>query len=573
MNKKVAFPERLSLAWIRKMYSENILTPLDVVEEIIKRNGNYADYNIWIVEPSLDLIAPYLRLLEKKDPSLPLWGVPFAIKDNIDLEGILTTAACPDYAYVPKDSATVVRKLMEAGAIPIGKTNLDQFATGLVGTRSPYGECHNALNPDMISGGSSSGSAVSVALGLAVFALGTDTAGSGRVPAMLNNLVGYKPPVGSWSSKGVVPACASLDCVTVFAGNMEDAKVVDQVARGYDEECPWSRELERKPDQVPEKIFLPKEEPVFFGDWESEYRTKWVNSIKRIERIAKNKGIVVEYIDYKMFHDAALILYEGAYVAERWEALKDFVETHPGGIFPVTEEILRSGAKSGQTAVKLFKNLHELQEYRHKAHRLLRDAVMIMPTAGGSYTRTQVREDPIATNSRMGLYTNHCNLLDLTAIAIPENTRDRVRPFGITVFGRYDREDLVRGFAEMFLEEETTPLAVCGLHKKGRELDYQLYELGADYVESTVTAPCYQLYELSTVPVKPGLVRVTKSGGPIEVDLYDIPSKMLGVFMSRVTEPLVIGDIELEDGRIVKGFLCQQYAVTGAKNITEKGSF
>lgn len=573
MSSQVFFPERLSIKWLKEMYQTGAITPLEVVSEILARSEKYEDYNIWIVKPSMEGIAPYLKRLEKMDSTLPLWGIPFAIKDNIDLEGVPTTAACPAYAYAPTESATVVEKLLAAGAIPVGKTNLDQFATGLVGTRSPYGECHNALDPEMISGGSSSGSAVSVALGLAAFALGTDTAGSGRVPAMLNNLIGYKPPVGSWSTKGVVPACASLDCVTVFAGSMADAKEVDSVARGFDEACPWSRKIEKKSDRLPSVIYLPNEVPSFYGTWEEEYCSKWKNAVNRIERLAKQKGITVEYIDYQMFQDAALILYEGAYVAERWEDLKGFVEGHPGETFPVTETILRSGGKEEQTAAKLFGNLHELQAYKHKAHMILKDAVMIMPTAGGSFTRDQVREDPIATNSKMGLYTNHCNLLDMAAIAIPENRDDMIRPFGITVFGRFDREDLVCGFAEAFLDEETVPLAVCGLHKKGRALAYQLEELGAYYVETTRTASTYKLYELATTPTKPGLMRVSEGGDSIEVDVYELPVQQFGTFMKRVSEPLVIGDLELADGRVVKGFLCQGYASETAVDITDRGSF
>lgn len=566
-------PERLSLTWVKGAYCSGEITPTDIVEEIIERAKKYEDYNIWIIPPSMDFIKPYIDNLEKMDKSLPLWGVPFAIKDNIDLEGIPTTAACPAYSYTPKKSATVVKKLIDAGAIPIGKTNLDQFATGLVGTRSPYGECKNSLDPDMISGGSSSGSAVSVSLGMASFALGTDTAGSGRVPAMLNNLVGYKPPVGSWSSKGVVPACASLDCVTVFSVCFEDAEKVDMVARGFDEECEWSREIDNKPNTLPEIVYLPTEDPEFFGDWKDEYKSKWMKAITRIKRVCKKEGIKVEHIDYKMFNDAALILYEGAYVAERWQDLKDFITSHEGEIFPVTETILRSGGKEDQTAAKLFGNLHELRAYRHKSNMLLKDAVMIMPTAGGSFTREQVRLDPIKTNSKMGLYTNHCNLLDMFAVAIPENTKDTIRPFGITLFGRHDKENIVRGFAKEFLNYETAEIAVCGLHKKNGALTYQLEELSAEYKESTKTASMYKLFLLDTTPEKPGLFRTLTDGNSIDVDVYEIPVSKIGQFMERVKDPLVIGDITLCDGRVVKGFLCQQYACEKATDITEKGTF
>lgn len=569
----VTFPKRMSIGWLKKMYDEDRLTPMQVIEYILDRSESYKEYNIFITPPSASLIKPYIDNLINIDRKRPLWGIPFVIKDNIDLAGVPTTAACPAYSYVPEESATVVKKLIEAGAIPVGKTNLDQFATGLVGTRSPYGECHNALREEMISGGSSSGSAVSVALGLAAFGLGTDTAGSGRVPAMLNNLIGYKPPIGSWSTKGVVPACASLDCVTVFTVNMEDAELVDMVARGFDEECIWSRKIENKPNRLPEKVYLPVNEPEFFGTWENDYRRKWHSALERIKEIGKKKKIKIEYIDYKMFYDAALILYEGAYIAERWQDLKGFVENNPGATFPVTEEILRSGAKTEQTAAKLFGNLHDLQLYRHKAHLLLKNAVMIMPTAGGSFTREQVRQEPVAANSKMGLYTNHCNLLDMAATAIPQDTKDMDKPFGITVFGRYDNEDMIRGFSNLFLDEEIVRLAVCGLHKKGRELEYQLTSIEAEFEKHAYTSENYRLYKLPTKPVKPGLVRVIEGGASIQVDVYCLTKKALGKFMADVSAPLVIGDIELEDGNIVKGFLCQEYILKEAKDITGEGTF
>lgn len=562
------FPEQLTIQWIKQAYENNELTPGELFEEICKRVDKYADKNIWIVKPTKELVEPYLEALPKKSEQYPLWGIPFAIKDNIDLANVPTTSACAEFAYIPKEHATVVNKLIDAGAIPIGKTNLDQFATGLVGTRSPYGECHNAYQDEMISGGSSSGSAVSVALGMAAFALGTDTAGSGRVPAMLNTLVGWKPSVGSWSSKGVVPACASLDCVTVFANKIEDTKLVDQIAKGVDEQCPWSKAFETKGAVLPRKVYIPKEEPEFYGSFEKIYRKKWKQTIERVKRM----GIQVEYLDMTMFQQAALLLYEGAYVAERWEDLKDFVEKNPGKTFPVTETILRSGAKEENTAAKLFGDLHKLQEYKSKARNILKDAVMIMPTAGGSFTRDQVREDPIVTNSKMGLYTNHCNLLDMSAIAVPENSMDRTYPFGITIFGRSDSQNLVMTFADLFLEEEEELFAVCGLHKKGFALESQLTSLGASFVESTKTASKYKLYRLPTSPVKPGMV-CSKDGAEIHVDVYKIAKTKLGRFLDLVSAPLVIGNVELKDGTSVKGFLCEEYAVEDAEDITILGKF
>lgn len=563
------FPERLTCQWILCAYKEG-LEPYELIEEIIRRAKENSNHNIWIVKPSKELISEYIEKLPAVRENYPLWGIPFAIKDNIDLKNVPTTAACPDFAYTPEKNAYVVQKLIDAGAIPVGKTNLDQFATGLVGTRSPYGEVHNAYQPELISGGSSSGSAVSVALGMAAFALGTDTAGSGRVPAMLNTLVGYKPPLGSWSTSGVVPACASLDCVTVFANNLEEAELVNSVARGFDKNCPWARHYEVKGRQLPDKIYLPMEEPRFYGDFAEIYRGKWHNAVKRI----KNLGVPVEEIDDTVFREAALILYEGAYVAERWQDLKDFVENNPGKTFPVTEQILRSGAKSENTAARLFQDIHTLQEYRHKVALLLKNCVMVMPTAGGTFTRNEVREEPIMTNNLMGLYTNHCNLLDLAAIAVPESSSDRNFPFGITVFGLHDSENLVYATAEAFMQKEDLKLAVCGLHKKGRALEHQIIELGAEFIEHTKTSDTYRLYKVNTNPVKPGLIRTNHGeGNQIEVDVYRMPKNKFGFFMEKVNMPLCIGDIILANGEVAKGFLCENAALEDAENITEKGSF
>jgi allophanate hydrolase len=274
-----------------------------------------------------------------------------------------------------------------------------------------------------------------------------------------------------------------------------------------------------------------------------------------------------------MFRKAASILYDGAYVAERWEDLKGFVEGHPGKTFPVTETILRSGNKEENTAAKLFGNLHELQFYRHKTEELLRGAVMVMPTAGGTFTRDEVRENPIETNSLMGLYTNHCNLLDLAAVAVPENSRDTHYPFGITIFGLHEEGQLVCKMAEEFVKTESVEFAVCGLHKKGYALESQLTSLGAKFLRHDKTADCYKLYRLSTTPVKPGMVKVTENGGSIAVDVYVIEKEALGRFLEDVQAPLTIGSVELEDGRIVKGFLCEERATIDAEDITENGGF
>ena len=330
----------------------------------------------------------------------------------------------------------------------MGKTNLDQFATGLVGTRSPYGEVKNALNPKFISGGSSSGSAVAAALGMAAFSLGTDTAGSGRVPAALNGLVGYKPPLGAWSARGVVPACASLDCVTVFANNLEDAAEINRLARGYDQGCCWSREYPEPKAKLPQRICIPKDEPIFFGDYARIYREKWEEGTARLKEL----GPEIQYVDYGIFAEAAKLLYEGPWVAERWCDLGTFAEQHPGAMLPVTEKILRNGDRAEYTAAKTFGAIHRLQELRREAKKVLKDAVLALPTAGGTFTRRQVRDNPVMTNSQMGLYTNHCNLLELCGAAIPQKKNDGELPFGITFFGTADAESLVLGLADDFLK-------------------------------------------------------------------------------------------------------------------------
>ncbi len=563
------FPSKISITWLKNRYKAGELSPMELAEEIIRRAEKYEDYNVWIIKPLMVRLKKYIDALPPYTEELPLWGVPFAIKDNIDLEKVPTTAACKEYEYIPEKSATVVDLLIKAGAIPVGKTNLDQFATGLVGTRSPYGECHNALNPDLISGGSSSGSAVAVALGMAAFSLGTDTAGSGRVPAALNCLIGYKPALGAWSTKGVVPACASIDCISVFTNTLEDAELVNQIVRGTDEECCWSREIPDPVIKKPKKIFMIKEEADFYGPYAEVFKSKWKNAVKRI----KSLRIEVEFIDCTIFGKAASILYEGPWVAERWNELGEFVNHHPGKVFPITEKILRSGERKEHTAAKLFEAMHTLQEYKAKVSKMLKDAVLIMPTAGGTFSRDEVRDNPIETNSKMGLYTNHCNLLDLSAIAVPETQDDQENPFGITIFASADSEGLVLGTANEFLKSETIPIAVCGLHKRGYLLENQLTNQGALFSESTKTAEKYKLYKLNTTPEKPGLVRDEKHGTYIEVDIYDIPVAKLGRFIKQVKRPLNIGEIELADGKWVKGFICETYAVNNAEDISDSHSF
>ncbi|AIQ44188.1 allophanate hydrolase [Paenibacillus sp. FSL R5-0912] len=584
MTATTEFPAKLTAGWLRGQYLSGVLDPEEVVREIIRRAARDKAMNIWIEPPAEAHIRPFLERLRELDPqSHPLWGIPFAVKDNIDVKGLPTTVACPEYAYQPDHDSSVVARLVAAGAIPLGKSNLDQFATGLVGVRSPYGETHNALRPEYISGGSSAGSAVAVARGQAVFSLGTDTAGSGRVPASLNGLVGYKPSLGAWPVRGVVPACASLDCVTVFAHNLEDALAVDRAARGFDEADPWSRSVKLWPAALPAKLLLPESPPEFYGPHAEEYREAW----GRAEAAVQALGLPVERVDCTLFSKAAAILYEGPWVAERWAGLGEFVENHREAVLPVTESILSSGAAGRHTAASLFQAMHRLQRYKREAELLLKDAVLVLPTCGGTWTREQVARNPVGANSDMGRYTNHCNLLDLSAVAVPAGDAAAGLPFGITMFALADSEHLLAGAGAQLLGENGPPegaadetaspgmmtLAVCGLHMRGFPLEKQMLEHGARFWREARTAPCYELVKLQTVPPKPGLLRQAEGGGSVELELWRMPAESLGAFASLIPAPLGLGRVVLEDGREVTGFICEGYAAAGAENITAYGGW
>ncbi|WP_420869730.1 allophanate hydrolase [Cohnella ginsengisoli] len=526
-----------------------------------------------------------MKRLDTLDKSAPLWGIPFAIKDNIDLANVPTTAGCPEYAYTPGAHATVVERLVEAGAIPLGKTNLDQFATGLVGTRSPYGETHNALKPELISGGSSSGSAVAVARGHAAFALGTDTAGSGRVPAALNGLIGLKPSLGAWPTRGVVPACRSLDCVTAFAHELDDAMLVDRVARGPDASDPWSRTIVRRSPELPRRILLPGGDWPFFGPYASQYEAAWRQAEKKAARL----GIEVRTIDYALFAEAAAVLYDGPWVAERWAALGAFVETHPGVTFPVTEQVLRSGSGDRHEAASVFTAIHRIGALKLEAAKLLEHAVLLLPTAGGTWSRDEVRNDPIRTNSDMGRWTNHCNLLDLCAVAVPAGEAARDVPFGITLFAVSGGEEMLAKFADRWANptEEaeqrlsgrpenqavTIPVAVCGLHMRGFSLERQMKDHGAAFVREEKTASRYKLFKLPTTPAKPGLIKQEIGGSAIELEIWEMPLDKFGRFAALIPAPLGIGKIELADGTEVSGFVCEGYASASAEDVTVAGSW
>lgn len=591
-------PLELTISWLQDKYGNKELTPQEVVAAIVQRAADDADMNLWITPPSMALIQPYLDALIALNPAdAPLWGVPFAIKDNIDLAGVPTTAGCEEYAYTPSEHAGVVERLIAAGAIPVGKTNLDQFATGLVGARSPYGDAHNALRPELISGGSSSGSAVAVARGQAAFSLGTDTAGSGRVPAALNRLVGYKPSLGAWPTKGVVPACASLDCVTVFAHSLDDVLAVDSAARGLHAEDPWSRSVSRGASQLPQTLLLPDGPLGFYGPYATEYEAAWERAVEQLKEL----NLPIAYVDVAMFSQAAAILYEGPWVAERWAALGGFIEANPGIAYPVTEKILRSGSAAEYDAASVFQAMHKLQRFKLEARKLLQGAVLVMPTCGGTWTREQVLADPIQTNREMGRYTNHCNLLDWCAVAVPAGDAAPLTPFGITLFGIAEEESLICGAAELILAgasaaneaasasegaslsadsgasaaaaQATTLVAVCGLHMRGYPLEKQMLGCGARFIREDETAAKYSLVKLPTTPAKPGLVKQEQGGAAIALEVWEMPLEAFGGFAAAIPAPLGIGKVELRDGTEVPGFVCEAYAAAGAEDVTALGGW
>lgn len=511
--------------------------------------------------------------IEARREQFPLAGKTFAIKDNIDLAGLPTTAACPEFSYEPKENAHVVQRLIEAGAIPIGKTNLDQFATGLNGTRTPYEIPRNSFDPRYIPGGSSSGSAVAVAMGEVDFALGTDTAGSGRVPAAFNNLVGFKPTKGRWSTRGLLPACRSLDCITVFGRTLEECAAVDEALCGYDEADPFSRQepasalLRRRRIGV-----LAKTEQEFFGD--PEYEWLYHRAIEKTSHLGWETGT----FDYQPFLDAASLLYSGPWVAERHAALKKFLHGNADAMHPTVRSIVEGGA--GFTATDAFEGQYRLAKLarRTEATWAKYDA-LLLPTAGTIYKVDEMLADPIRLNSNLGRYTNFVNLLDLCAIAIPAGFRSDGLPFGVTLIGPAWSEARLLELAGEFLEEKLErkrrgiQVAVVGAHLRGQPLNSQLTNLEARFVCATHTAPEYRLHALPhSVPPKPGMVRGI-GGRKIEVEVWEMTAEAFGKFVAAVPPPLCIGTITLENGDMVKGFLCESEALKGATEITEYGGW
>ena len=584
------------LATLRAAYLNGSLTPQILIEEIIKRTAT-DPHQVWIHRLSDAALREHAASLQTRDPAtLPLYGIPFAIKDNIDLAGVPTTAACPAFAYTPTEHAFVVQHLIDAGAIPIGKTNLDQFATGLNGTRSPYGACRNAFNPDYISGGSSSGSAVAVALGYCSFALGTDTAGSGRVPAMLNNLVGMKPSLGLLSATGVVPACRTLDTISLLCLTAADAADVFNIAARYDVKDAYSRVF-------PAAVALPfgadgfrfgvppAAQLEYFGNTAGPAR--FAAAVAALEALG---GTAVE-IDFSPFMETAQLLYDGPWVAERYAAISEFISAQPAELLPVTSQVINNAKRFD--AVATFKAQYRLQELKRQAAATWQSCDMIvMPSAGGHHTIAAMQADPIRLNTQLGYYTNFVNLMDLSAIAVPAGMQPDGLPFGVTLcaptFADHQLMALAAGVQRALsatlgatdhalrdcdrepapLSDGTVEVVVCGAHMRGLPLNHQLVSRGARFRRATVTQPCYRLYALAGGPPhRPGLIRDESGGAAIDVEVWRMPLVSYGSFVASIPSPLGIGTVALDDGSKLQGFLCEGAAVAGAKDITHFGGW
>jgi allophanate hydrolase len=438
----------LNINTLRENYLENKTSIREVILSIQTKIEETKNHNIWIYTLNENELEVYIKNLEEKNPKdFPLYGIPFAIKDNIDLANIPTTAGCPQYSYTPKESAFSVEKLIQAGAIPIGKTNLDQFATGLVGTRSPYGECKNSINPEYISGGSSSGSAVSVALDMASFSLGTDTAGSGRVPAAFNNLIGLKATKGVVSTSGVVPACRSLDCVTVFAKNLDDIETVFEIVNKYDENDIYARKYlaSKKESKEQFSFAIPQKSQLkFFGDDEAE--KLFFDAVQKFESLG---GKAVE-IDYEPFNESANLLYSGPWVSERFIAIKDVITKTPEIVNETVRTIISSGEK--KDAINYFESEYILKKNRKIADKIFEKYdFMLTPTTGTIYKINEVNADPIQLNTNLGYYTNFMNLLDLSAIAVPAGFRKNGLPFGVTIVADAFEEEKLLSYSSKYL--------------------------------------------------------------------------------------------------------------------------
>ncbi|MEA2345674.1 MAG: allophanate hydrolase [Thermoanaerobaculia bacterium] len=573
------------------------VSPARTVARSFQRIRDHNDPAVFIsLRDEADALAEAEALTRKDAAQLPLYGVPVAVKDNIDVLGLPTTAACPAFAYSPAHDATSVARLRAAGAIVIGKTNLDQFATGLVGVRSPYGIPNNPMRGDLIPGGSSSGSAVAVSAGLVPLALGTDTAGSGRVPAMLNNIVGLKPSLGLISTAGVVPACRTLDCVSIFTLTVDDAMTALTAMAGPDGADPFSRNLPLAPmNALPDRFRLgvPRQaQLIFFGDKAAEKAYR--DAVARWTAL----GATLVECDLEPFYETARLLYEGPWVAERYLVIRNLLASSPDAIHPVTREITAAGSRL--TAADTFAALYRLQALRRIGGRALANIdALLLPTAPTAYSTAQVLANPIELNSRLGTYTNFVNLLDLCGLALPASIRPDDIPFGITLLAPAGHDAQLASLGRVFhadtrlamgsrnlrqpplaalttgVRGDEIAIAVVGAHLSGMALNGELKALGGRLLAATATAPDYKLYALKgTTPPKPGMLRVKAGGGwSIELEIWALSAASFGKFVAAIPPPLSIGTIRLADGSGVKGFLVEPAAIDGARDISHFGGW
>jgi len=586
-----------TVAEILDAYRGGAVKPEDIVARSFARIRAHDDPAIFIsLREEADVVAEARALAHNKDKTLPLYGIPVAVKDNIDVKGLPTTAACPAYLYRPQKDAACVTRLREAGALIVGKTNLDQFATGLVGVRTPYGIGRNLFNPKLVPGGSSTGSALAVAAGLTPLALGTDTAGSGRVPAGFNNIVGLKPSRGLISTAGVVPACRTLDCVSVLALTVDDAVTMLDVLAASD-----ATDIASRPRAVQAVGPMPKGfklgvplagQRLFFGDRASE--AAYEAALARFGTL----GATIVEIDIEPFYAAARLLYEGPWVAERFLTVKALIASSPESMHPVTRQILLAGAHG--TAADAFAAFYQLDDLRRVRDATFRTVdALVVPTAPTIYTIEQVAADPIGLNSRLGTYTNFVNLFDMCGLAVPASMRPDGVPFGVTLLAPAGEDAALAAIGREFhtatglalgalgykqpplaqrplkAAEGEVALAVVGAHLSGMPLNGELRSAGARLIERTATAPHYRLYALAgTRPPKPGLLRVKNGAGTaIEIEVWAMTESAFGRFVAAVPPPLSIGTLDIGDGRAVKGFLVEAEAVAAARDISSFGGW
>ncbi len=569
--------------------------PAAVLMEALRRIDAAEDPGIFLYVFDQDQIAAEVSKLGPFDPvGKPLWGIPFAIKDNIDAQGTPTTAACPAYAYEAEKDAFVVRALRQAGAILVGKTNLDQFATGLVGVRSPYPIPKNAIDPNIVPGGSSSGSAVAVARGIVSFSLGTDTAGSGRVPAALNRIVGLKPTLGALSNSGVVPACRTLDTISIFGLTVEDAYAVFQVAAAFDIDDAYARPVGTPPLASPPpsfKVGVPNAASLeFFGD-----AVQAASFAKAVDDLKTLGGEIME-IDFTPFYEVASMLYHGAWSAERLTVIEELLKTDPDQIHPVTREVI--GFAEGLSAADAFRGMYRLQSLKRQTTPLIESVdVFCVPTIPTFYSCADLEADPIGPNSRFGTYTNFVNLLDMSGLAVPVSDREDGRPGSVTLLAATGHDPQIAAIATA-LQNANTPalgatdwafpepsrtqpvtsrdeitVAVVGAHMSGLPLNHELTRLGGRFLTATKTAPSYRLFSLpGGPPARPGLLYDT-SGYAIDLEVWALPTARFGDFIKGIPRPLGIGSVILDDRNTVNGFICEFSGIDGAEDVTHFGGW